>query len=54
MSKHKVTPRIVIIKAAALRYGSRAEAWEIIGPALARILATAIGQDKEHSQAQPR
>lgn len=43
----KRTPKLVIIQAQSPRYASLPETWQIIGPALARILAAVIGRDKE-------
>jgi hypothetical protein len=43
----KRIPKIIVTHTQSPRYASLPETWQIVGPVLARILAAAMGRDKE-------
>lgn len=43
-------PKIIVVQAAEPKFKTRDEAWHVIGPIFARILAQTISKDKQQEQ----
>lgn len=47
-------PRIVVVQAEQLKHATREEAWAVVGPVLARILAQTITREKAEQEKKAR
>ncbi|MCL4302330.1 MAG: hypothetical protein KJ077_41965 [Anaerolineae bacterium] len=52
--KTRECPRIVVVQAAEPKFNTRDEAWQVIGPILARILAQTIAVEKQEQKGENR
>lgn len=46
-------PNITIVRAAEPKFKTRDEAWQVVGPILARILAQTISSEKQEQKDEP-
>ncbi len=48
--KKRECPRIIVVQTAEPKFNTRDEAWQVIGPILARILAQTISVEKQEQK----
>lgn len=52
--KKRECPRIIVVQAVKPKFNTRDEAWQVIGPILARILAQTIAVEKQEQKGEDR